>query len=470
MKTTMSIRTKLLWSVGALTFGYVLFFVLVRTTTSQAARHLEIASNALVPAASDVQKAQSSFDKLTKSYKDAVMLQNAAALNGNEAAAVTSALETASHALAYNPELQREAGETLRRFTAFHQQAASIYGRMISTPDAPADPGAIAQLDSEATRIDASFTALRESVGGKAYQVELDSVTSSTQTLGALGFTLFVAALVVGGIVLWIVRRMDEDLRRSVRELTDGSNEVTAAATQLSQSSEVLARNTSEQATMIEETAASAEEIKSMTRRNSDCVHSAVQLVAKAVESNQNSDRAVRECVDSMEAIGQSGQQIGKIIDVIDRIAFQTNILALNAAVEAARAGEAGMGFAVVAEEVRSLAQRCAQAAQETTLLIKQSVTSTAEGRDKIQQLVASGKEVTEVFTRIKLLMDQVGESSQEQGRGIEQIGSTITRMERGTQVGAENAQESATSARQLDSQSNALRHVAAQLGALVGI
>ena len=151
---------------------------------------------------------------------------------------------------------------------------------------------------------------------------------------------------------------------------------------------------------------------------------------------------------------------------MIDEIAFQTNILALNAAVEAARAGEAGMGFAVVADEVRNLAQRCAQAAKDTASLIEESIAKSNDGKSKVDQVAAAIREITEESTTIKTLVDEVNLGSQEQARGMEQIGKAITQMEQVTQKTAANAEESASAAEELNAQSESLeRHCRAADG-----
>jgi methyl-accepting chemotaxis protein len=173
--------------------------------------------------------------------------------------------------------------------------------------------------------------------------------------------------------------------------------------------------------------------------------------------------------VASMKDITDSSSKISKIIKVIDEIAFQTNILALNAAVEAARAGEAGMGFAVVAEEVRNLAQRSAQAAKDTAALIEESIEKSTVGSRKLDLVAERIKAITANSNQVKTLVDEVNVGSTEQARGIEQIAQAITQMEQVTQKTAANAEESASASEELNAQSETLKDVVERLAAMVG-
>jgi len=168
----------------------------------------------------------------------------------------------------------------------------------------------------------------------------------------------------------------------------------------------------------------------------------------------------VSQVVTTMGSINESSKKIVDIINVIDGIAFQTNILALNAAVEAARAGEQGRGFAVVASEVRSLAQRSAAAAKEIKQLIDDSVDKVGQGSRLVNQ---AGATMTEIVASVKRVTDIVGEisaASQEQSEGIEQVNLAITQMDEGTQQNAALVEEAAAAAQSLQDQAARLERV----------
>jgi methyl-accepting chemotaxis protein/methyl-accepting chemotaxis protein-1 (serine sensor receptor) len=266
-----------------------------------------------------------------------------------------------------------------------------------------------------------------------------------------------------------LVRNVNRVLRQAVTELYRGADEVSSAARQVAASSQSLANGASSQAASLEETSASSEEIRAMATQNTETTRSAAGLATESQQKFTDANVVLEQMVEAMSQINESSGKISRIIKVIDEIAFQTNILALNAAVEAARAGEAGLGFAVVADEVRNLAQRCAQAAKDTAVLIEDSGAKSAEGKAKVDQVAEFLRVVTGESNKVKMLVDDVNLGSQEQVRGIEQIAKAIVQMEGLTQATAASAEESAAAAEELTAQSNSVKEVAGRLVAMVG-
>lgn len=206
-----------------------------------------------------------------------------------------------------------------------------------------------------------------------------------------------------------------------------------------------------------------------MAQTNLRRVTSAAELMEKADGDVTKGSTSLAEMTESMERIEGESDKIAQIIKVIDGIAFQTNILALNAAVEAARAGEAGMGFAVVAEEVRNLAQRSAQAAKDTTGLIEQSVLSAREGAQRLERMAESFRAISSSKDMVRDVMEGINESSREEARRIEEITSAIRQIDQVVQSTAATAEESAAASEEIAGQANSLREIVERLEALVG-
>jgi methyl-accepting chemotaxis protein len=300
-----------------------------------------------------------------------------------------------------------------------------------------------------------------QAIGG----ISADRETARLWSMIILAFAVVSGAL----LAVSIVRSVNGVLRKAVVELSEGAEQVSSAARQVSGSSQSLAQGSSEQAASLEETSASSEEMSSMTRKNAENSQQAAAFMNAVSERVADANRTLADMIASMEQIGASSGRISKIIKVIDEIAFQTNILALNAAVEAARAGEAGMGFAVVAEEVRNLAQRSAQAAKDTASLIEESILKSTEGSRKLEEVAGSILAVTESAGKVKTLVDEVEASSKEQAQGIDQISKAVAQMDQVTQKNAANAEESASASEELNAQSQTLMAVVNQLRELVG-
>jgi methyl-accepting chemotaxis protein len=280
---------------------------------------------------------------------------------------------------------------------------------------------------------------------------------------------LICTAVCGGAFAFHIVVGINRTLLQVATELGAGAGRVSGASRQVSTSGQSLAQGATEQAAALEETSASSEELASMTRKNAENSQQATEFMHAMSQRVSEANRTLGEMMTSMREIGASSGKISKIIKVIDEIAFQTNILALNAAFEAARAGEAGMGFAVVAGEVRSLAQRSAKAAKDTAGLIEDSIAKSGEGGRKLSEVAASIQAITEGAARVKTLVDEVDASSKEQAMGIEQISQSIAQMDQVTQRTATNAEQSAGAGDALHAESQKLLAVVERLQSIVG-
>jgi methyl-accepting chemotaxis protein len=279
-----------------------------------------------------------------------------------------------------------------------------------------------------------------------------------------------IAVIVLGVLSGWIiVRGLSRVLGHVAASLSEGSQQVSAASTQVSASSQSLAQGASEQAASLEESSASLEEMAAMTKRNAENARRANELARDTRASADKGVADMQQMTAAIQAIKSSSDDIAKIIQTIDEIAFQTNILALNAAVEAARAGEAGMGFAVVADEVRNLAQRSATAAKETTAKIEGAISRTAQG---VEMSGTIGQTLNEILTKARQLDElaaEVSSASQEQTQGISQVSTAVSQMDKVTQSNAASAEESAAAAEELNSQAGVLKEVVEDLRKLVG-
>ncbi len=218
-----------------------------------------------------------------------------------------------------------------------------------------------------------------------------------------------------------------------------------------------LSSRTQEQAASLQETAASMEEISATVRQNTDHSRQADAMAGEFAQVARRGEQAVNAVVSTMQNISSSSGQIGEIVQVIEGIAFQTNILALNAAVEAARAGDEGRGFAVVAAEVRALAQRSATAAGEIKALIEASVSQVGAGVQEVERAGNTMAELLQAVDRMTQLMRDIASASEEQATGIGEINRAIAQMDAVTQQNAALVQQAAASVGALSSQADAL-------------
>ncbi|AML56228.1 Methyl-accepting chemotaxis protein I (serine chemoreceptor protein) [Serratia rubidaea] len=260
------------------------------------------------------------------------------------------------------------------------------------------------------------------------------------------------------GKLLQAMATMNQNLRDMIEKIQQGVGQVYTAAGEISAGNTDLSSRTEQQAAAVEETAASMEQLTATVKQNADNAHHANQLASDASKTAQQGGKLVGSVVATMRDISSSSQRIAEITTLINGIAFQTNILALNAAVEAARAGEQGRGFSVVASEVRSLAQRCAQAAKEIEGLIGESVDRVQNGTRLVEDTGSTMEQIVQAVGHVRDIMAEIASASDEQTRGIDQIGQAIAEMDQTTQQNAALVEQSAAAADSLEEQAEILQ------------
>ena len=496
----LTIGTKLLFSIGVLALGYLLFLGLVQWTGGTIRHHLRVASDSLFPAALASQEAQTGFQRVTKDYKDAVLLQDAKALGtaDQDAQKVTAALQLVLAKIAYNPQLRQEVSGLQDQFTSVYSRSKTIYTAMVEKPDA-IDPQAqvtIKALTEQSGKLTQSLLDLNDTLSNKDLPSELDAVGSATNRQRLMTIVLFAVALAFATFTTRVLRsqiavpltlavtallqladgdltaslkvdstdevgRMAHALNEALQKLRDTLGEVAETAATASSSSQQLAASAAaiaggaqKQAASLEQTSASLEQITAAVRQSADNARQASQLATGSRESAETGQDVVSGAIAAMAEINTASAKISDIISTINEIAFQTNLLAVNAAVEAARAGEEGRGFAVVAAEVRSLAQRSAGAAKEIKALIQDTLEKVEKGSALVNR---SGATLQGIVGSVKRVTDIVGEiaaASGEQSIGIEQVNTAMTQMDQVTQSNSAETEELSSTAQLLSVQS----------------
>ena len=468
-----------------ITFGYVFLALLVialGTTSFQLSKTGRARSDELSQELLPALQALAGLQEATLKYN----LTNLEYVTGRdeetqarkltEAAAYRKDIETRSVKLADHLDT-----DDLRALQAKVIAALKVYdesvGRLQKSLKASEFDEAMKILDGDVARnntaVEAALTALNRAVfdlsntNGLATQTILDRNVRVTLQLSAV-----IAGLALLGVAL--VQLLSLRINRNLGEISGTLSEVAAdvsiKATGFTTTSGQLADGASKQAASIEETSASLEEITSMTRRNAEAADNAKQIAGKTRAAVDNGTAGMQRMTAAMDGIKTSSGEIAKIIKTIDEIAFQTNILALNAAVEAARAGEAGAGFAVVAEEVRALAQRSATAARETAAKIEVALQKSNEGATTSVEVATMLTDIVEQVRTMDTLVVEIAKASVEQSQGLDQITKAMTEMDRVTQANAATAEESAGVAHELSTQSVQLGTAVQQLNAFSGI
>ncbi|MDY0309249.1 MAG: methyl-accepting chemotaxis protein [Castellaniella sp.] len=265
------------------------------------------------------------------------------------------------------------------------------------------------------------------------------------------------------GSVMQAMQHMQTSLRSIVGTVRTGSDHIASGSEQIRLGNTDLAQRTEQQAADITETAAAMDQLSSTVAATAQAMRQAAQFSSDASQAAEQGGQRIESIVQTMQGIQEVSHEVAGIVQVIDSIAFQTNILALNAAVEAARAGEQGRGFAVVAGEVRALAQKSAQAAREITALITKSAERTDAGAQAIEQAGTEIRSLVDKIRQVAELIDSVDAATAEQTSGLSQINAAVGQLNDITQQNAALVEESAAAAASLSEQARQLLGVVRQ-------
>jgi methyl-accepting chemotaxis protein len=474
-----NVRVRVLTNSGVLVLAIAGMAAVTQTKLGRISGRTETLSSTDLPALGAIADARG------RSFEQAVHLahfnaghaaDDAAAWKaaGDRAAAAFEKAETllkSASAGSDRPEVSRAIGQ-LAAARAAYAAAAAAGARLIDAANA-GNAAALRDADRASRSAEAELRAkLDECVSA----VRTLAIASAADAHGAATaaqtqqFALGAVALVGGMAFAWLIAGgMMKVLRQLAQSLDRGAAESAAASGQVASSSQSLARGASEQAASLSESGTALDGIASMTRKAAETAAAATALGGEATAAAARGNEAMARMTAAINAIQTSAGETGKILKVIDEIAFQTNLLALNAAVEAARAGEAGKGFAVVAEEVRNLAMRSAEAAKNTAAMIEESARNAQGGVTIAGEVAAILQDVGTSTGKVNALIQEMATGSREQSQGVEQVNHSVRQMDQVTQANAAAAEECAAAAEQLASQSQELSTIVRQLNTLVG-
>lgn len=310
---------------------------------------------------------------------------------------------------------------------------------------------AAAQLDALAADVSRAADA--------AVAADLAALSANRATLQSLMIGGTIVGIGLGIFLGWLTSNaVVRHLRSLTTRMQDRTTAVASAAQQVSGSSASVASTSSEQAAAIEASSDSISRVNDRVKENAARAREAREVSQKSRAFAEESAAEIAELQGAMHESVTAAGNITKIIKSIDEIAFQTNLLALNAAVEAARAGESGAGFAVVAEEVRNLAQRSAMAARETAAKIEDAAAKSTRSADLADRVGESLRRVLENTRTVDGLVGQIADASVQQATGLEQAVASMERIDRLTQANAASAQQTAAAAHALDDEAGQLR------------
>lgn len=469
----LNITTKIWLSVGVFILGWVLSTAWNQVKSREERASLRATSEALFPAAQRSQEGEAAFQRMVKGFGDAVIMQDASGLDraGENGRQAVAALKSVAAIPGLATERRAEAEKLAASIDQLLADARSTYGSVVSGTLTAATKDQMLSLGKRTNEASSTLANTKEHLAADLQQ-ELGTLDQRSARQSSLALVVFAVTLIVAGVIVHVTIRssITGPIIRVAGGVQDAANEASRASTQLAESGREVSQNAQEQASCIEETSASLEEISTTTRQNADRAGAADRLMQEARQTGDRAAQAMQDLTSCMHLISKSSNQVAGVLKDIDEIAFHTNILALNAAVEAARAGQAGAGFSVVADEVRSLAHRAAEAARNSGDILEQTMRDVSKGVELAGHAHVAFQQVSAKIASGTQLVSHIASSSGEQATGIATIGHAIARMGSLTQRNVANAQQTAAGASAMSSQVETTRKYLDELVAAVGV
>ena len=262
---------------------------------------------------------------------------------------------------------------------------------------------------------------------------------------------VIILVCILSMLIMTIMKRSNRKLITSVKEVSESSIKLNELSSVLDKTSQDQAHGSSTQAAAMEETSSMLKEISGKARHTSASANTAEGLMKETSRIVNEAKENMNSLKTSMDEVDKASEETVRIVRNIDNIAFQTNLLALNAAVEAARAGEAGAGFAVVAGEVKNLAQKSLEASKNTQEIINRSLINTRNSSELVKLSSVTFLKLAEMAQKLESILENINMFSEEQTKGIEQIEAAVTEMDKVIQDNAALSEETAAVATELN-------------------
>lgn len=457
-----SIALKIYAGLGLMLLGFIVSMTYAWISGEGLRDGLNTVSSKEFPAALAGQDAAIDLAQAFQNYGDSAMLGDAEVLQ-KASDGYREVIEILGKIAAEHQD--SSAGELVSALEITEPQLNSLYGELAAGNFDNALAEKARTLAEETKKLQAQADALAASLADDV-RTTLADLGSATRTQRSISTAIFLAAALTSGVfTFFVVRRtIVRPINAILERLQVGARQVQEAVGTVRTASTRLADDSSSQAASLEETAASMEEMASQARGNANNATECARYMDESGGTVQEGVASMKQMNAVIGEIENASKETAKIIHTIDEIAFQTNILALNAAVEAARAGEAGAGFAVVAEEVRALAIRCAQAASSTASLLE-NVQSNVTNTVKVnEQTTKSLDQIQQTVGKASKRVDEITIASRQQSEGIDQVNTTIANIDKIVQTHASTAQETAHAAETLAAESNRLREMLGDL------